>query len=362
MSRARTLLAAPAALALALAVAAAPAGAAQTKGATGLHDKRYCEILELRGLPPTATAVVWNTLGLNACPASWWNAFDAPDLAKELGATAVVLNGPRHFLMDSVTGARTGRVRSFHGQRLREVAALPIRTAIEMAQTPYTERTVDRTNVWRWKAGRRIFELIAPGGTRYVMQAYAQIKDRHLTLGRLPRLGSRLHLPAGWRYRSRVLRRPLALGATGSATILQDDLQDTYQRVPLVPPRGTRLHRVHLRGAAKTVGSPTPGTLEDRGTVRGAPFGAGQATLVVRLAAGTATGTFRFVTKRGSARGTLDLTYVISGDEITFDGTASFTGGTGAYRRITGQRLKAHDHNHLDGQSGTFSLDGEVAY
>jgi hypothetical protein len=199
MSRARTLLAAPAALALALAVAAAPAGAAQTKGATGLHDKRYCEILELRGLPPTATAVVWNTLGLNACPASWWNAFDAPDLAKELGATAVVLNGPRHFLMDSVTGARTGRVRSFHGQRLREVAALPIRTAAEMAQTPYTERTVDRTNVWRWKAGRRIFELIAPGGTRYVMQAYAQIKDRHLTLGRLPRLGSRLHLPAGWR-------------------------------------------------------------------------------------------------------------------------------------------------------------------
>ena len=53
---------------------AAPATAASLGG---LHDARYCEIIELKGAPPDATAVVWNTIGLNKCPAAWWNAFDA---------------------------------------------------------------------------------------------------------------------------------------------------------------------------------------------------------------------------------------------------------------------------------------------
>jgi hypothetical protein len=61
------------------------------------------------------------------------------------------------------------------------------------------------------------------------MQSYAQIQDPGLTLAQLPRLGARLDLPPGWSYRTRVLRRALTLGADGRATILQDDLQNTYQ-------------------------------------------------------------------------------------------------------------------------------------
>jgi hypothetical protein len=196
---------------------AAPATAASLGG---LHDARYCEILELRGAPPNATAVVWNTIGLNKCPAAWWDAFDAGDLAKELGATTVVLNGPRHFLMDSVT-ANPGKVRTFHGERMRRVATIPIRTAADLTRTPYADRTIARGNTWRWKAGRRVYELVAPGGDRYVMQAYSQIVDRNQTIGDLRSLGRRLELPAGWRYRTRVLRKPLAVGAPGNkATIV----------------------------------------------------------------------------------------------------------------------------------------------
>jgi hypothetical protein len=213
---------------------AAPAGAATL---SGIHDARYCEIIALKGTPPKASATVWNTIGLNRCPAAQWNAFDAGSLATELGAGAVILNGPRHFLMDSVT-AQPGRVRSFHGMRLRRVATIPIRSAADLARTPYTDRTVRRDNVWLWKPGRLVYELVAPGGDVYVMQAYSQIVDPKLRIGRLRTLGRRLELPGGWRYRVRRLHHRLAIGVKGgAATIIQDELQNTYQLAKTTPRR-----------------------------------------------------------------------------------------------------------------------------
>lgn len=209
---------------------ATQAARSRPRTATGLHDARYCEILEVRGTLPDARAIVWNTIKLNTCPAAWWTSLDAPSLARGRGDAFVKLNGPRHFLMDSVT-ATTGRVRTFEGQRLRRVAVLPLHTTADLVATPYAERTVARTNVWRWHRGRTLFELVAPDGRVYVMQAYAQIEDPSLTLAQLPGLGAGLDLPGGWTYRHRRLRHPFSLRARGSATILQDELENTYQRV-----------------------------------------------------------------------------------------------------------------------------------
>ena len=335
---------------------AAPASAA-TLG--GLHDARYCEIIELEGAPPSATATVWNTIGLNKCPAAWWNAFDATELARERGATLVVLNGPRHFLMDSVT-ATPGRVRSFHGQKLRRVATIPIRTAADLARTPYTDRVIERGNVWHWKKGRRVYELVAPGGDVYVMQAYSQIVDPRLALGKLRGLGRRLDLPTGWRYRARVLRRSLAVGADGEATIVQDELQNTYQLATSTRPAGRRKrHSVSIDGKTKMLKTPkTPGTIEDHGTLTGTPFGRGKVEIVVRLAGGKATGTFPMLFAKGSISGSVDMPFTIAAGEIDFRGTATFTAGTGAYRGITSGTLQVHDHNTLDGQNGVVSLEG----
>ena len=52
----------------------------------------------------------------------------------------------------------------------------------------------------------------------------------------------------------------------------------------------------------------------------------------------------------------------IPGNEITFNGTADFTGGKGRYRGIKGRDLKAYDHNTLDGQNGTIELKGFARY
>jgi hypothetical protein len=339
----------------------AAALAAATLG--GLHDARYCEIIALDHAPPSATATVWNTIGLNECPASWWNAFEAPALSKELGAAVVVLNGPRHFLMDSVTVPKVGRVRSFHGQELRRVATIPIDTAADVAQAPYTDRVIVRDNVWRWQRGRRVYELVAPGGDVYVMQSYSQIKDASLSIGKLRALGGRLDLPAGWRYRSRVLRKPLALGANGRATIIQDELQDTYQLAKTTRQAGPRkAHKLSIDGKTKMVASTTPGTIHDHGSVTGTPFGKGSIDVFVQLAGGKATGTFRMRFAKGSVTGTVDMPFTISGGEIDFRGTARLTAGTGAYRGVTSGALQVHDHNTLDGQNGRLVVKGSARY
>jgi hypothetical protein len=348
--------------AAALALAAPAAAPADTLG--GLHDARYCELIALEGLPPTATATVWNTIGLNRCPAAWWEAFDARELAAELGMTAVLLNGPRHFLMDSVT-AEPGLVRSFHGQRLRRVATIPIRSAAEIGTLPYTDRVVKRRNVWRWRKGRVVYELLAPGGDRYVMQAYSQIVDPGLTIRDLRALGRRIELPAGWRYRVRRLRKPLAVAPLdGEATIIQDELQNTYQLARAARPAGPRRrHRVAISGRTKMTSTPaTPGTIEDRGTVTGKPFGNGRAVIAGRLANGTFTGGFRLVFEEGSVVGTVSLPFTIAGDRISFSGTGRLTGGTGAYRGVTSGSLEVRDTNTLDGQNGRVSVRGFARY
>jgi hypothetical protein len=245
---------------------------------------------------------------------------------------------------------------------MRKVATIPIRTAAELAQVPYTDRTISRTNTWRWRGGRTVFELVAPGGDTYVMQSYAQIKDPSLTLRRLRSLGRRLTLPPGWRYRTRKLRRPLVLRARGKATVLQDELQNTYQ-LATTTRRGPRArHAVDISGVSKSVPPATPGTVEDHGTVSGAPFGKGSIVLVGTLAGGRLEAVFRLTFRRGSVIGTTSMPFTFSGNEIDFTGVSRFTGGTGAFRGITSGDLATHDHNTVDGQNGTLEVVGSARY
>jgi hypothetical protein len=344
---------------LALAAGALSAATAKPVAGDALHNARYCEILELKGSPPDAEVTVWNTIGFNKCPQAKWDAIDASALAAERGDTVVIKNGPRYFIMDSAS-AEVGQTHTFGGLKMRKVATIPIHSDAELAQTPYTDRTIKRNNTWTWDKGRRVYELLAPNGATYVMQSYSNIKDPQLTLSQLRGLGSRLALPQGWEYRSTKLKKDLTLVTKGSATIVQDDLTNTYQRLP---DKGkTTSHQVNVTGITKTTSSPQPGTLHDEGTITGPPFGSGTIALDATLDNGTATGPFTITAPAGQAFGTFTMTYVITGNEIDFNGEATFTGGTGKYRGIHGEHLAAHDHNTVDGQNGTITLQGKADY
>jgi hypothetical protein len=64
------------------------------------------------------------------------------------------------------------------------------------------------------------------------MQAFALYRDPSQTLDTLDSLVDRLELPDGWTFATHVSDRPLRLlsGEDGVATVLQDELANTYQR------------------------------------------------------------------------------------------------------------------------------------
>ena len=59
-----------------------------------LRGARYWEIFLIRSEEGQLTAAIYNTTGLNDCPAELWRSLDPGQLAKDFGVLAVVLNGP----------------------------------------------------------------------------------------------------------------------------------------------------------------------------------------------------------------------------------------------------------------------------
>src|SRR5262249_51028137 len=112
----------------------------------GVRDARYCEIIPVvrRGLRVVGT--VYNTLGLNDCPSAIWDKITEEAMRKRFRALIVVLNGPRHFVMDAIAAegdTASGATVDAGGLSLTARATIKLRLA-DMRTKPYRERTVDR--------------------------------------------------------------------------------------------------------------------------------------------------------------------------------------------------------------------------
>lgn len=216
------------------ATAAAPPPAAAADGAADLRNTRYCEILPAYRDGLKLRVEVYNTVGHSDCPAAQWAALDAKALAEQLGAVEVILNGPRYWMMDTIraSGATAdGPTKTFGDLVMtqRATISLPLRDILAPHQ-PYETRTIDRDTTYVFDAGKPVYEITDADGGVYVMQTYAQIVDETLTIDDLAGLGARLKLPDGWSYGTRVPDAPLTLTAAGKATLIQDELQNSYQK------------------------------------------------------------------------------------------------------------------------------------
>ena len=197
---------------------------------TDHRDTRYGEIIAVFARDGGFAAEVYGTQMLNDCPAELWDSLDASAIAEELGALAVKLNGPRHWVLDGF-GTKVEVVepilRDFNGLTTRRIAVVELGDTPSV--TPYTDNHVNRGAVFFFDAGKPVFELVDPTGTAYVMQAYCIGVDPTLDLDALPGLGDRLALPDGWTYRTRVLEEELVIDTTDRlATVLQDELENSY--------------------------------------------------------------------------------------------------------------------------------------
>ena len=110
---------------------------------------------------------VYNTTGLNDCPAAQWRSLDPGTLAKDFGVPAVYLNGPRFWTMDQITAHGAGEILSFDGLDARWVAELPIPPELDVTGPPprhYRDITIKRQTAWIFAAGRPVYELLTRTG------------------------------------------------------------------------------------------------------------------------------------------------------------------------------------------------------
>jgi len=199
---------------------------------TDVRGARYCEFFVVERNGAEFRGKVYNTLGLNDCPCDVWSAADTDRLKTALGALAVMRNGPRYFMMDVMaTRSVDSEVVTLEGLAMRLVAVVRISPSQLSSQKHYVETTIERTTQYTFLAGKPVYELVPPFGPSYVLQSYAQIVDDSLSIASLDGLADRLHLPDGWRYRVRRLEQDLVLRTSGEITVIQDDLENTYQRL-----------------------------------------------------------------------------------------------------------------------------------
>ncbi|MBX9742907.1 MAG: hypothetical protein K2W99_05165 [Chthoniobacterales bacterium] len=217
---------------LGMILAAFSAAQAEFQEQTHQRGDGYGEIILITGGPFSFTGHVYKTLFLNDFPEAQWKALDPQKLKKEFHAHAVVLNGPRYALMDHSWIMDPGKIVSFDGLQARFLTdvTIPASDVLSGGSRPYTEQAANRTTRYLFKKGRPIYELISPQGTHYVMISYCQIVDPNLSQADLATLGSRLSLPVGWRYQTKILNHDEILQTSGTAYVIQDNLKNGYQR------------------------------------------------------------------------------------------------------------------------------------
>jgi len=195
-----------------------------------MRNVRYGEVLGVFARDGRFEAEVFGTQLINDCPQELWETLDATEIAAEMGAIGVKLNGPRYWTLDAFgqkVAVAEPVLRDFNGITMRRIATVDLGEIPKLG--PYNETKVNRGVIFFWDEGQTIHELVNPEGHAYVMQALCTGVDPTMSPESLLTLGERLELPEGWSYRTRVLDEELIVDTTATiATVLQDEFENSY--------------------------------------------------------------------------------------------------------------------------------------
>lgn len=204
-----------------------------------LNNYRFCEIWLIGGDAVTKDFLgsVFNTTELNgataankdSCPQAMWDKLDTEALKKQFNVLGVFKNGPRAWMYDWIE-LPVGPVRQLGDVQARWVNTVQLPSNFGSAgATFYKDTIVHRKSKQGYAKGQMVFILDAPDGTPWVMQASSKIIDKNLSYEDLKTLNTKLKLPPGWKFRTKVLDQDLGIGAiNGLAHVTQDDLENTY--------------------------------------------------------------------------------------------------------------------------------------
>ncbi|MEM7104453.1 MAG: haloalkane dehalogenase [Bacteroidota bacterium] len=195
-----------------------------------LRNFRYAEVIPSFECDGDLITEVYNTISFNDCPEDDWYELNAEDLKNLYGAEELKLNGPRHWLMNEIAGGE-----GFNFEKIASFGNLQmgLSATIEgtLSNDLYSENQVLRSTTFTFKAGNEVYKLINPEGEEYVMQSYSRRLNPDLTIDDLASLGSSLVLPSGWTFQSEILSADLEVIADGIAFVVQDELENAYQKI-----------------------------------------------------------------------------------------------------------------------------------
>ena len=209
----------------------------EPRTSTDMRDERYCEILFMHAAGPLATGCVYTTYGLNKCPPAKWEALDPKQLVRKYQVDQAIMNGPRFWVMDTFTIDTQGSPTSIDGLEMKPGASIDMPPGAMLAshvQRPYMETAVVRNTIFTYAANKPVYKLVnktVSPERRYIMQSYSRTVDRTLTMSQLATLGSKLHVPRGWSYIVETPTSEIVLKSGGTAYVMQDSVQNTYQRM-----------------------------------------------------------------------------------------------------------------------------------
>ena len=195
-----------------------------------VRGARYCEVLLAYQEGTDLRIDVYNTFGLNDCPAEAWDSLDPAQIQEEHEASRVILNGPRRWIIDGFVNSELldPTPVSFGGIEMRKAGELSLPLS-EASSMPYVTRSITRNTTYVFDAGKSVYELMDPADQTFVMQSFS-LEQADLSEGDLAGLGEQLDLPAGWTFRARELSEEMRVTAVnGVATVVQDELENTYQ-------------------------------------------------------------------------------------------------------------------------------------
>lgn len=197
-----------------------------------VRGKPYNEFLVVYRYFNQIRAGVYNDTGETYISEKDFAKIDATAVKKQFGAMTVIKNGPRFWVMDEITGYYNGTPQTIDGFRMNQPGILNLSFADLKNRSAYSVHQVNRKTTYTFKKGQMVYELVSDKNEVYTMQSASREIDKNLTISDLSTLGSRLKLPKGWTYRVRVLDQDVTYRINGTAFVMQDELNNSYQKNP----------------------------------------------------------------------------------------------------------------------------------
>jgi hypothetical protein len=201
---------------------------------TDMRGYTFCEVALINGTSKgNAIADFYNSTGSSSPTWAQFNALDAKKIKKETDSRVVFLNPVRHWMMDEFWVYEDGVDRIFGDIKMTWMGVVPVEQ-LEKAVTKghYVPGYIYRDTQYQYNKGSEIYILDAPDGEVFVMQSFTDAVQKEVDIHHIKDLGSKLHLPQGWKFRSVILDRDLIVNqkrANMLAHVFQDDLKNAYQ-------------------------------------------------------------------------------------------------------------------------------------